>query len=182
MVLLNSKMVALRTEAHDFSLRGVDGQEYTLDSFSDRNILIIVIMCNHCPYIKATIGRFVALQHEYEKRGVQLVGINSNDDVNYPEDSFENMKTFARESGINFPYLRDDTQEVARAYDAVCTPDIYLYGQERRLLYRGRLDDNWQDESAVTRRDLKSAIDAALAGQDPPSEQHPSMGCSIKWK
>ena len=89
------------------------------------------------------------------------------------------MKLFARDSGMNFPYLRDDTQEVARAYDAVCTPDIYLYGPERRLLYRGRLDDNWQDESAVTTRDLKSAVDAALEGRDVPSEQHPSMGCSI---
>ena len=182
MVLLNSKMVPLGTEARDFRLKGVDEKEYTLDSFRDKEILIIIIMCNHCPYVKATIGRLVALQHEYEGRGVQLVGINSNDEINYPEDSFENMKTFARDSGMTFPYLRDETQEVAKNYDAVCTPDIYLYGQERRLLYRGRIDDNWQDESAVTRRDLKCAIDAVLEGGDVSGEQHPAMGCSIKWK
>ena len=182
MVLLNSRMVPLGTEARDFRLRGVDEKEYTLGSFSDKGILIIIIMCNHCPYVKATIGRLVALQHEYEGRGVQLVGINSNDEINYPEDSFENMKTFARDSGMTFPYLRDETQEVAKNYDAVCTPDIYLYGQERRLLYRGRIDDNWQDESAVTRRDLKCAIDAVLEGGDVSGEQHPAMGCSIKWK
>ncbi|NOS36131.1 MAG: redoxin domain-containing protein [Deltaproteobacteria bacterium] len=182
MVLLNSKMVPLGTEARDFRLKGVDEKEYTLDSFRDKEILIIIIMCNHCPYVKATIGRLVALQHEYEGRGVQLVGINSNDEINYPEDSFENMKTFARDSGMTFPYLRDETQEVAKNYDAVCTPDIYLYGQERRLLYRGRIDDNWQDESAVTRRDLKCAIDAVVEGGAVSGEQHPAMGCSIKWK
>ena len=103
MVLLNSKMVPLGTEARDFKLKGVDEKEYTLDSFRDKDILIIIIMCNHCPYVKATIGRLVALQHEYEGRGVQLAGINSNDDANYPEDSFENMKGFARDSGMNFP-------------------------------------------------------------------------------
>ncbi|MCP3677400.1 MAG: thioredoxin family protein [Deltaproteobacteria bacterium] len=182
MVLLNSKMVPLGTKALNFRLKGVDEKDYTLDSFQDKKILVIIIMCNHCPYVKATIGRLVALQHEYEGRGVQLVGINSNDDANYPEDSFENMKIFSRDSGMNFPYLRDDTQEVAKAYDAVCTPDIYLYGPERRLLYRGRIDDNWQDESAVTKRDLKIAIDEALEGGAVPGEQHPAMGCSIKWK
>jgi len=182
MVLLNSAMVPLGTEAVDFHLKGVDDREHSLDSFSDSEVLVLIFMCNHCPYVKATIGRLVALAEKFRERGVLFVGINPNDAVNYPEDSFENMKVFAAESGMFFPYLHDETQEVAKAYDAVCTPDIYLYGSERRLLYRGRIDDNWQDESQVTSRDLQSAIETVLEGRPLSDEQHPSMGCSIKWK
>lgn len=110
------------------------------------------------------------------------MGINPNDDESYPEDSFENMKRYYREWGMNFPYLRDECQEVARRYGAVCTPDIFVYGPERTLLYRGRIDDNWQDEARVTRKDLREAIEAILEGRPVSEDQHPSMGCSIKWR
>ena len=182
MVLLNSKMVPLGTPAHDFSLPGTDGKTYTLDSFSDKKVLVIIIMCNHCPYVKAVFGRLNDIQNDYAGKGVQIVGINPNDEISYPEDSLENMKKAVEEKNIPYVYLRDKSQEVAKKYDAVCTPDIYVYGPERTLLYRGRIDDNWQDESQVTKKELRAALDAILAGQTVSEEQVPSMGCSIKWK
>ena len=113
---------------------------------------------------------------------VSLIGINPNDTKSYPDDSFENMKLFAKEYSMNFPYLFDETQETARKYEAVCTPDIYVYDEKRKLRYRGRLDDNWKDESQVKSKDLESAIDTLLAGKEILFEQVPSIGCSIKWK
>ncbi len=180
-MLLESKMPPLGTPAHDFSLPGTDGKTYSLSSFSDKKVLIIIFMCNHCPYVKAVLNRLIALQNQYKDRSVQLVGINPNDAKKYPEDSMESMKRLVKEKNIPFVYLRDDTQEVARRYDAVCTPDIYLYGEDRELLYRGRLDDNWQDEYSVESEDLKNAIEAVLQGRPVAAEQLPSMGCSIKW-
>jgi peroxiredoxin len=139
-------------------------------------------MCNHCPYVKAVLQRLIDLQTETKEQGVQLVGINSNDAERYPDDSLENMKKIVNAKGLNFPYLFDASQETAKAYDAVCTPDIYVYGAERKLLYRGRIDDNWEQEDKVTQRNLKEAIDYISAGKEVPEEQIPSMGCSIKWK
>ncbi|MDA0690651.1 MAG: thioredoxin family protein [Nitrospinae bacterium] len=182
MALMHSTMVPLGEPAHAFSLPGVDGKEYTLESFTDKRILVIIFMCNHCPYVKAVLSRLIDLQNQMADRGVQLVGINSNDASRYPDDSFDNMKKIAEEMKIPFPYLFDATQEIARAYDAVCTPDIYVYGEERTLLYRGRIDDNWERPERVAQRDLKDAIDAALAENKISEEQIPSMGCSIKWK
>ena len=175
-------MVPLGTPAVDFKLPGVDGKVYSLESFSGKIILVVIFMCNHCPYVKAVLQRLIGLQNETGPQGVQLVGINSNDAERYPDDSFENMQTIAKEKGINFPYLFDDSQETARAYDAVCTPDIYVYGPERKLLYRGRIDDDWENEEKVTRRDLKEALDCIVAQQEVSDEQISSMGCSIKWK
>ncbi len=182
MALLHSTMAPLGSSAHEFSLYGVDGQEYSLDNFSDKRVLVIIFMCNHCPYVKAVISRLNALQNQLGERGAQLVGINSNDAERYPDDSFDNMKKTAREKKISFPYLFDQTQETAKAYDAVCTPDIYLYGEERTLLYRGRIDDNWEQAEKVTQQDLRAAIESALLGKEIVKEQIPSMGCSIKWK
>ena len=182
MSLMHSKMLPLGTAAIDFSLPGTDGKTYSLASFSDKKILIVIIMCNHCPYVKAVIGRLSTIQENYGDKGVQLVGINPNNELDYPEDSMENMKQLVDNGTINYPYLRDDSQKTARKYEAVCTPDLYLFGQERTLLYRGRIDDNWQDEAKVTSRDLRKAIDAVLEGDEISTEQHPSMGCSIKWK
>jgi len=181
MVLLSSKMTPLGMEAYDFSLKGVDDATYSLESFIDKKVLVIIFMCNHCPYVKAVIGRLVVIQQHYLDKDVQLVAINPNDDKTYPEDSFENMQKFHQDKMMNFPYLRDDTQEVAGKYNAVCTPDIYLYGHDRKLIYRGRIDDNWEDMSKVTRSDLKEAIEAVLDGRPVSKNQHPSMGCSIKW-
>ena len=182
MALLHSTTGQLGTLAHDFELSGVDGKTYTLSSFANRRSLVIIFMCNHCPYVKAVLQRLIDLQNAFSGRGVQLIGINSNDATRYPDDSFDNMKTVAQERGISFPYLFDKTQETAKAYGAVCTPDLYVYGEERKLLYRGRIDDNWEHPEQVTRRDLKSALEDILAGRPVPNEQVPSMGCSIKWK
>ena len=181
MTLLKSQMVPLATPAINFFLPGVDGKIYSLDSFKDKKVLVIIFMCNHCPYVKATLKRLIEIQKDYADKGVQLVGINPNDEITYPEDSFDNMKKVAREKGIPFPYLMDQTQEIARKYNAVCTPDIFVYGPERKLLYRGRIDDNWQVEEAVKKKDLRQAIDAVLNNKPVPAEQYPSMGCSIKW-
>ena len=175
-------MVPLGTKAMDFNLPGVDGKEYSLASFSNNPVLTIIFMCNHCPYVKAVIQRLVDLQSDFSNQGVQLLGINCNDVEKYPDDSFDNMKASSKEWGMNFPYLFDESQEVAKTYDAVCTPDIYVYGKERKLLYRGRIDDNWEKPDKVVRRDLKLAINHIVTKKEVSKEQIPSMGCSIKWK
>ncbi|MEP7147155.1 MAG: thioredoxin family protein [bacterium] len=166
----------------DFSLKGIDGKFYSPEKFKDAEIFVIIFQCNHCPYVKAVMDRFVSLQEKYMDKKVQLIGINSNDPVAYPEDSFENMIRFAEKYNINFPYLADDTQQTAREYGAVCTPDIYVYDKERKLRYRGRLDDSWKDKSKITSKDLENAIELLLLGKKIDFQQIPSMGCSIKWK
>ncbi|MBV6477414.1 MAG: hypothetical protein HGGPFJEG_00153 [Ignavibacteria bacterium] len=170
------------SEILSFSLKGTDGKFYSPESFSDKDILVVMFICNHCPYVKAVTDRIVSYQKKYESKNVQVIGINSNDSEEYPEDSFENMISFAKERSFNFPYLLDETQKTAKDYDAVCTPDIYLFDKKRILKYRGRLDDNWKDESAVKSRDLERATELTLEGKDINFDQIPSMGCSIKWK
>jgi len=182
MALLESTMVPLRTIAHDFKLDGTDGKTYSLNCFANKKVLVIVFMCNHCPYVKAVLERLINLQNQFISHGVQFVGINSNDVIKYPDDSLENMAIIAKEKGFSFPYLIDPSQNIARAYNAVCTPDLYVYGKDRKLLYRGRIDDNWEHEEKVTQQDLKLALEKILAGQSVDNKQIPSMGCSIKWK
>jgi peroxiredoxin len=177
-----SKGMAVGTAAPAFELPGVDGETYSLASFADAPVLVVVFTCNHCPYAKAVEDRLVQLQRDYHDRGVRLVAINPNDERAYPDDSFAAMKARARDKGFNFPYLRDESQAVARAYDAACTPDIFVFDSGRKLVYNGRLDDSWQDAAKVQRRDLRAAIDAALAGRAVDFEPVASMGCSIKWK
>ncbi len=140
-------------------------------------------MCNHCPYVKAVVERFVKFQSKYKDKGVQLLAINPNDSSSYPQDSFDNMVKFHSQYKLNFPYLIDESQETAASYGAVCTPDIYLFDNSRKLKYRGRLDNNWKDENSVTQKDLEIVTDMLLAGENISEyEQVPSMGCSIKWK
>ncbi|MEO1267661.1 MAG: thioredoxin family protein [Myxococcota bacterium] len=183
MVMLHSDPVQLGSKAPDFTqLPATDGASYGLGDFADRDILVAVFMCNHCPYVKATAARLAALQSEFGDHSVQLIGINSNDTERYPSDYFPKMKTFAEEYGLNVPYLFDESQEVAKAYGAVCTPDIFVFDKERSLRYRGRIDDNWRDPNAVTQRELATALTALVQGQEIPSDQKPSVGCSIKWK
>lgn len=182
MALLYSTMVPLGSVAKDFNLPGTDGARYSLKSFEDKKVLVVVFMCNHCPYVQAVLGRLIDLQNATRDRSVRFVGINPNDAVRYPDDSMENMKKIVAEKNFSFPYLFDESQETAKAYGAVCTPDIFVYGEDRTLLYRGRIDDNWQDADKVTQRDLQAAIDLILSGKEVPGEQIPSMGCSIKWK
>ena len=175
-------MVPLGTPAPDFSLPGTDGKTYSPSSFGNKNVLVVIFMCNHCPYVKAVLRRLINLQNEYAEKSVQLVGINVNDAKKYPEDSLEKMKELAEKKELPFPYLYDESQESAKAYDAVCTPDIFVYGIERTLKYRGRVDDNWQHPDEITRHDLKDAIEAILADESINDDQVSSMGCSIKWK
>ena len=170
------------SELIPFSLKGTDGKFYSPDDFTGNEILIIMFICNHCPYVKAITDRIVKFQKKYGDKGVQVIGINSNDPGEYPEDSFENMIHFSKERGFNFPYLWDELQNTAKEYDAVCTPDIYLFDKNRILKYRGRLDDNWKDESSVKSRDLERATELVLSGKEINFDQIPSMGCSIKWK
>lgn len=182
MALTESKTVPLGSLIKKFSLPGIDGETYTHDSWPNAKALVIIFMCNHCPYVQALWPRLIKFQAKYGLKGAQLIGINSNDSANYPEDNFENMKKYASERGQNFPYLRDETQEVAKEFGATCTPDIFVYDSQRMLVYHGRFDDNWKDENAVKTHDLEDAIDAVLAGSAPREGQMSSMGCSIKWK
>lgn len=179
---MHSNGMPLGTSAPPFALPGVDGETRSLDSFSDAELLVVVFTCNHCPYAIASEDRLIELQRDYADKGVQVVAINPNDAVNYPEDSFDNMKVRAAEKGFNFPYLHDESQEVARAYDAACTPDIFVFDADRKLLYNGRIDDNWKEPDKVTRNELREVLDAALEGKSVDFEHTPSMGCSIKWK
>jgi peroxiredoxin len=163
---MHSKGMPVGTPAPPFSLPGVDGHTRSLDSFSDAEVLVVVFTCNHCPYAIACEDRLIAIQRDYADKGVQLVGINPNDDENYPDDSFDKMVARAAEKGFNFPYLRDESQEVARAYDAACTPDIFVFDRDRKLVYNGRIDDNWQQPENVTRKDLRAVLDATLEGKE----------------
>ncbi len=182
MVLLESTKIPLGSEAPDFSLPGADGQIYSLQSFEDKKVLVVVFMCNHCPYVQAVWGRLVALQERFKNEGVQFVGINPNvANSDYDEETLEMMKQYAQDYKMNFPYLADEDQSVASAYNAQCTPDIYVYDSGRNLAYHGRIDDSWQDESAVTQKDLAYAIQDLIEGKKPSEAQKPSMGCSIKW-
>jgi thiol-disulfide isomerase/thioredoxin len=160
----------------------VDGRTYARDDFAGAKVLVVMFICNHCPYVKAVEDRLIDLARELEPRGVQLVGVSSNDARTYPDDSFDKMAERWKAKEYGFPYLYDEQQEVARAFDAVCTPDIYVFDGDRKLAYRGRIDDSWKDPGKVTRRELHAAITAVLDGQRPSAEQKPSMGCSIKWR
>jgi peroxiredoxin len=180
MALTESTMVPLGTACPDFTLPGVDGRLWSLRDFHCPTLLVVV-MCNHCPYVQSVDDRLNDLAKAYQGR-CAVVGINANDAVTYPDDSFEAMRARAKAKGYVFPYLWDEEQTVARALGAMCTPDFFLYDSHRRLAYRGRLDDNWKDAARVTRRDLQEAIEGALAGREPLDPQHPSMGCSIKWR
>jgi len=182
MALMQSKGMPLGTPAPAFSLPGVDGKTWSLDSFSEAELLVVVFTCNHCPYAIASEDRLLEIQADYRDKGVRLVAISANDAAKYPDDSFDEMKKRAAEKRFTFPYLYDESQAVARAYDAACTPDIFVFDRDRKLIYNGRIDDNWQKPADVTRRDLRAVLDAALAGKSVDFEHVPSMGCSIKWK
>jgi peroxiredoxin len=183
MALTYSKGMALGTPAPPFSLPATDGKTYSLNDFREAKTLVVVFTCNHCPYAMASEDRLIALQRDYADRGVRFVAINPNDDRAYPDDSFDNMVKRAKAKKFNFPYLRDESQEIAQAYDAACTPDIFVFGRDRTLVYNGRIDDNWKNEEAVTRHDLREVLDALVEDREPRlPDVVPSMGCSIKWR
>lgn len=178
-----STMMPLGTEAPFFDLTGCDGKRHRLDDFAGAPALLVVFMCNHCPYVKHVRGKLVELIMECQKKGVAVVGINSNDAEAYPDDGIDRMRKDARDYSYTFPYLVDETQEVARAYHAACTPDFFVFDKERKLAYRGQMDDGRPGNNIpVTGNDLRAALDAVLNGLPAPVTQRPSIGCNIKWK
>ena len=179
---VSPEKLRIGSKANSFKLLGADGKYYSLGDYKNKKVLCIIFTCNHCPYVKAVEDRINRIAKDNAGESFALLCINSNDESVYPEDSFEEMKKRSKEKGFVFPYLRDDSQETARAYDAVCTPDVYLFDEKRILKYRGRIDDNWKDESQVKRRELQMAIDRLLKNKEIDFDMVPSLGCSIKWR
>jgi peroxiredoxin len=183
MSLTPSTMLALGTTAPDFKLPDTDGKVISLADFKDKSALLVLFICNHCPYVKHIRTGLAQLARDYLPKHVAIVGINSNDTENYPEDSPAKMKTEVKSAGYTFPYLYDEFQAVAKAYRAACTPDIYLFDSNHKLVYRGQFDDSRPGNGLpVTGKDLRVALDAVLAGKPVPLPQKASVGCNIKWK
>ncbi|MFP3913803.1 MAG: thioredoxin family protein [Actinomycetota bacterium] len=180
---VSSTMRELGTEAPPFSLGDVRSGEMVSSDDLNAGPLLVMFICNHCPYVKHVRPGLVALGEDYADAPIDIVAISSNDAQNYSDDAPGELARVAEEAGYGFPVLFDETQEVARAYGAVCTPDFFLFDADRRLVYRGQFDDSRPGrEVPVTGRDLRAAMDSVLAGDPPPDEQRPSVGCSIKWK
>jgi peroxiredoxin len=171
----------LGAKAPDFHLPATDGKEYGVGSFKQAKVLVVVFSCNHCPAAIGSEDRIIQLYKDYKPRGVEMAVINSNEDKNHPDDSFEKMKVRAGEKGFPFPYLRDQTQEAATAYGALRTPHFYVFDAERRLRYTGRMDNNPYKAAKANQHDLRNALDALLAGKKPPVEMTNPIGCNVKW-
>ncbi|MFC1758103.1 thioredoxin family protein [Planctomycetota bacterium] len=183
MVKTNSTMLPLGTAAPDFSLINVDSTTVSLSDFGDAKALLVMFLCNHCPYVIHVAPELARLAAEYQHKGVAVVGISSNDASQYPQDSPEQMVHEAEARGYMFPYLFDEDQDVAKAYRAACTPDFFLFDENQALVYRGQLDSSRpKSDIPVTGEDLRAALDAVLANQEIPDPQRPSLGCNIKWK
>lgn len=184
MTLTPSNMLPLGTVAPTFNLTDViTGKKVSLDDAKSDKATVIMFICNHCPYVKHVQTDLVQLANDYLKKCVSFIAINSNDVENYPDDSPEKMKYIAKEFGYPFPYLFDETQEVAKAYQAACTPDFYIFDSDLKLTYRGQLDDSRPGNNIpVTGNDIRNALDTILDGKPVSSNQKPSMGCNIKWK
>lgn len=189
MAVTESTMMELGSPAPNFSLPAANpevddrgGDRRSLDDYDDAEAVVIIFMCNHCPYVKHVEEALVDVAREYQERGVQFIGICSNDPERYPDDSFENMAERARAKEYPFPYLQDETQEVAEAYEAACTPDFYVFDADRALAYRGRFDETRPDQGEPHGGDLRQALDELLETGEITMEQKPSMGCNIKWK
>lgn len=182
MVKTASTMLPLGTKAPDFSLMNVDGQLVSLEDLAGAPALLVIFLCNHCPYVIHVAPELASLTAEYADRGVAIVGISSNDVANYPQDSPEQMVREAEERGYVFPYLFDEDQSVAKAYHAACTPDFYVFDKDQRLVYRGQMDGSRPgSDIPLTGADLRAALDAVLAGTPVSDDQKPSLGCNIKW-
>lgn len=169
--------------APDFTLKNIDGQMTSFNDVKGKNGTLVMFICNHCPYVKGITDRLSSTMKQLQDKGIGVVAIMSNDTENYPEDSFDNMKVFAEQNGFTFPYVIDETQEVARAYDAVCTPDFFGFNAEGQLQYRGRLDSSGKNPAdGDTVPELLNAMAQVAETGTGPAEQFPSMGCSIKWR
>ncbi len=183
MSLTPSAMIPLGTKAPEFHLPTVEGNDVSLADFQDKKVLVVVFMCNHCPYVIHILDGFIKLVNDYQRMDVAFLGINSNDASTHPEDSFEKMREYAEEYNFPFTYAYDESQEAAKAYKAACTPDFYIFNENRELVYRGQMDDSRPESGAeVTGQDLRDAIDSLIHSRPIASEQRPSTGCNIKWK
>jgi len=169
-------------KAIPFRLPGVDDKVHSLGEFAGKNGIAVIFSCNHCPYVRAWEDRMVQIQSDYAEKGVQLVAINANDDAKYPDDSFPRMKERAKEKKFNFPYLRDESQEIARAYGAERTPEVFLFDKNLTLVYHGAIDDNYDNPSSVKEHYLRNALDALLARRSPATPETKPIGCSLKWR
>ena len=183
MVKTASTMLSLGTSAPDFSLPNVDGSTVSLSDFSGKPGLLVIFMCNHCPFVIHLRDELARFATEYQEKGLAIVGISSNDVTTHPDDSPEKMAEEAKSAGYTFPYLYDENQDVAKSYQAACTPDFFLFDSNQELVYRGQFDDSRPESGIpVTGADMRAACDAVLAGQPVSAEQKPSVGCNIKWK
>lgn len=184
MALTPSVMIPLGSKAPNFSLPDtVSGKIVSLSSLRSEKATVLMFICNHCPFVKHVNEGLVKLAKDYMPKGISFIAISSNDVSNYPDDAPKEMKVTAKELGYPFPYLFDESQEVARAYDAACTPDFYIYDKDLKLVYRGQLDDSRPSNGLpVTGKDMRAALDLLLSGKTVPAEQKPSIGCNIKWK
>ena len=169
-------------KALPFALPGVDDKRHALTDYADKAAVAVIFSCNHCPYVRAWEDRMVQIQADYASRGAQLIAISANDATKYPDDSFSKMKERAREKGFNFPYLYDETQEIARAYGAQRTPEVFLFDKSRVLRYHGTIDDNCDAPNDVQAHYLRDALNAVLANRTPPTVETSAVGCTIKWK
>lgn len=177
-----SKRIDLGHTAPDFLLPGIDGENYTLSDFAAHKLLLIIFSCNHCPYVQAYQERIIKLQNDFWKVGLQIVAINANDSDKYAEDSFEEMKKRAKEKNFNFLYLRDESQETAKAFGAAFTPELFLFNADRKLIYTGKIDDNWREPEKVQTKYLQNAIEEYLRGEEISVPETYAIGCTIKWK
>jgi peroxiredoxin len=182
MALLYTPAGSAGSACPDFKLPSVDGKTVARDDFRAAKALVVMFICNHCPYVQAVEQRLIELAHEFQAKGAAFVGICSNDASEYPEDAPPELLKRWREKNYGFPYLIDESQEIARAFGAVCTPDLFVYDGAGKLAYRGRIDDSWKNPALVKKQELKAAIEAVISGKPVNSLQNPSMGCSIKWK
>jgi peroxiredoxin len=183
MVAVHSTMLPLGTECPDFRLPDVDGSKVSPRDFPDAKVLVVMFLCNHCPFVKHLRDELARFGRDMQPRGVAVLAVSANDVSAHPDDAPEKMKAEAEDAGYVFPYLYDETQEVAQTFRAACTPDFYVFDGDRRLVYRGQFDDSRPgNDEPVTGADLRAAVDAVLEGRAPPAEQAPSVGCNIKWK
>lgn len=177
-----NKRIELGNTMPDFSLPGIDDKNYGTNDFTANPLLLIIFSCNHCPYVQGYEERIKKLQNDFRKDGLQIVAINANDADKYAEDSFEEMKKRAEEKQFNFLYLRDESQQTAKAFGAVFTPELFLFNAERKLIYTGKIDDNWREPEKVQTKYLQNAIEEFLRGEEISVPETYAIGCTIKWK
>ncbi len=182
MALTYSKENFIGDNAPDFVLPGVDGKNHSLENIlHGKKAAVLMFICNHCPYVIANYDRLIGMANAYQEKGIAFVGINSNDEINYPDDSFDKMVELAKDRNLPFPYLRDKDQTVAKAYDAACTPEVYIVNSKQTVIYHGGIDDSWNDESKITQAFLRNALDDICADREVAAKTPSAMGCSIKW-